>query len=475
MKLETTIAVNRFGLGPTVADLSAARADPKAWLGSQIKTPLLHPALERLPASSSGLKEFLKYVAKLGLNRPARTDDTAMNESMGMDAPPTEPTRSVESAFREHFGPLLQREFAGRLAAAVESTVPFHERLVWFWSNHFTVSLSKPAIAGVVGAFEREAIRPHVTGKFVDLLLAAALHPTMIIYLDNNLSIAPGSAQPANPLAARANFPRATGLNENLAREILELHTLGAGSGYTQTDVTTFARALTGWTVGGLINTGTRFVASRHDESAKTILGKLYSQSGQKQAETVLRDLAAHPSTASHVATKLARHFIADRPPEAAISRLAKVFRDTDGDLAKVYAALIDSPEVWAQPLAKVKQPNELVVSTLRTLGTRGRSAAYENATRALASMGQTPFAAPSPKGWPDNGEAWLGADGVWKRIEWANAVALRVGNSVDVLALADNSYGVALSAVTRRALERAESREQALALWLASPEFQRR
>lgn len=475
MKLETVIAVNRFGLGGSQADLAAAAADPKAWLVQQLKPQPLHATLARLPTSSAGLKEFPKYLGKLGLNRPRASDGadkTMQDEAMGQG---DISAKGVEGAFREHFAPILGKEYGARLASAVESEAPFHERLVWFWSNHFTVSTSKPTVVGVVGAFEREAIRPHVTGRFVDLLLAAALHPAMLLYLDNNMSIAPGSGRRARGFAARANLPRPTGLNENLAREILELHTLGVGSGYTQTDVTTFARALTGWTVGGLFDTGTRFESRSHDRGVKVVLGKAYADTGEKQAEAILRDLAAHPATARFVATKLASHFVGDAPPPAVVDRLASTFLDSEGDLSRVCAVLVDSPEAFREPLAKVKQPNELVVSTLRTLGVRASAIPYETAIRALAAMGQTAFAASSPKGWPDAGEVWLGPDGVWKRIEWANTIAQRQGNGVDVLALAESTYGEALGDTTREALRRAESREQALALWLASPEFQRR
>lgn len=475
MKLESVIAVNRFGLGGTPADLAAAADDPKAWLTQQLKPQPLHRALARLPGSSSGLKEFPRYIAKLGLGRGGAATGADDAERAKTMAEGDLASRGVEEAFREHFGPILGKEYGGRMASAVESEAPFHERLVWFWSNHFTVSTSKPVVAGVVGAFEREAIRPHVTGSFVDLLLAAVLHPTMILYLDNNMSIAPGSARRQPGFAARANLPRPTGLNENLAREILELHTMGVGSGYTQTDVTTFARALTGWTVGGLFDTGTRFESRSHDRGAKTILGKAYPDTGEKQAEAVLRDLAAHPATARFVAMKLARHFVSDEPPQAVVDRLASTFLDSGGDLTRVCAALVESPEAWREPLAKVKQPNELVVSTLRALGTRAGAIPYETAIRALASMGQTAFSAPSPQGWPDIGEVWLGPDGVWKRIEWASTIAQRQGNGVDVSAMAESTYGEALGDTTRQALTRAESREQALALWLASPEFQRR
>jgi uncharacterized protein (DUF1800 family) len=254
----------------------------------------------------------------------------------------------------------------------------------------------------------------------------------------------------------------------------MELHTIGVGSGYSQADVTTFARALTGWSVGGLFDSGYRFETKKHEESAKTILGKSYPESGARQAEDVLRDLAAHPATAIHIATKLARHFISDEPSPAAIARIAKAFRDSDGDLPTLYAALVGSPEAWTTSLTKVKQPIEIVTSTLRALPRR-EGTRFDGAVQALRTMGQAPLNAPSPKGWPDTGDAWIGADSVWKRIEWANTIAARYGNNLDARDIARQTYGELLSSRTEAALKSAESKQQALALWLASPEFQRR
>jgi uncharacterized protein (DUF1800 family) len=462
---EAVIAVNRFGLGAAPGELAAASRDPRGWLAAQVSKPAPeYPAFADLAPSSEALKEFPRWLMKL---RQARADAKAMQESGGPMV------RGVEENFRDHFLPIMLKEVGARLAVAATTPVPFHERLVWFWANHFTVSAEKPQIFAVVGTFEREAIRPHLGGRFVDLLLASSKHPAMILYLDNHLSVKPGWKPPR--MAQAPNFPRPTGLNENLAREILELHTLGVNGGYTQADVTTFARVLTGWTVGRpLENPGFIFAPGRHDAGPKTILGKTYAQEGMAQGEAVLRDLAAHPSTATHIATKLARHFIADDPPPAAVERIARAFRDSGGSLPTVHAALLECPEAWETPLAKLKSPIEYVVSCLRALPA-ARQADHRALFLALHEMGQRPYFAPSPQGWPDASQAWAGADALWKRIEWSGILAARAGSGIDPVALARESYGDAVSEATRLAVTRAESRQQGLALWLASPEFQRR
>lgn len=464
MNPKAVIAVNRFGLGAAPGELASAATDPRGWLAAQISKPAPdHPAFAELAPSSEALKEYPRWIASLRLARGAASP------SMGADGQPA--VRGIEQNFRDFFGPALLKEVGARLSAGASTPAPFHERLALFWANHFTVSAEKPVIFAVVGSFEREAIRPFVGGTFVDMLVASSKHPAMILYLDNNLSVKPGFTAPPN---AGANAPRPTGLNENLAREILELHTLGVNGGYTQDDVTTFARVLTGWTVGGPANPGFAFVPRRHDAGPKTILGKTYAEEGIAQGEAVLRDLAAHPATATHIATKLARHFIADTPPPVAVERIARVFRESGGHLPSVYAALLDSPEAWEAPLAKLKSPLEYIVSCLRALPA-AREAKPQALFLTLREMGQRPFFAPSPQGWPDTAPAWAGADGLWKRIEWAGALAARAGSRIDPLALARESYGDAVSEATWLAVSRAESRQQGLALWLASPEFQRR
>jgi uncharacterized protein (DUF1800 family) len=324
-------------------------------------------------------------------------------------------------------------------------------------------------VVPLCGAFEREAIRPHVTGRFADMLLASTSHPAMLIYLDNAQSIGPDS-----PAGRR----RDQGLNENLAREILELHTLGVDGGYTQADVTAFAAALTGWSVdfrelesgaGGY-----RFFPGRHQPGSRQVLGRKYAQDGAEQAQAVLNDLTRHPSTARHLATKLARHFVADQPPADAVARLQRVYLDSGGDLGAMAAALVDLDAAWSDPGAKFKSAEEYLIGAQRILAPGGGFERPQALFAALGPLGQRPFLAPSPAGWPDEARAWLTADGVWKRLETAVALAHRA--QIDrPLELAEQSFDAALSERTRAGIRQAESALQGLALLLSAPEMNRR
>jgi uncharacterized protein (DUF1800 family) len=322
------------------------------------------------------------------------------------------------------------------------------------------------------------------------MLLAVAKHPAMLIYLDNTRSIGPHSERARNPPRRPFQFagmPAPTGLNENLAREILELHTVGAHGGYDQADVTSFANVITGWQVisprqfarfaarwAGIGNDLFYFNADAHEPGAHSVMGKTYAAGGVEQGEAVLRDLARHPSTATVVATKLARHFVADEPPEAVVARLAAVFRQTDGDLGAVTLALIDSPEAWAAPRSKLKQPEEYLVSAVRTMG--GPPLLGRQLMASLNEMGQRPYMSPGPDGWSDQQDFWLSPDGVWKRIEWAQLAGRALAGSITQPdTYADGIFGATLSAGTRTAIGRAESPAQAVALLLTSPEFMRR
>ena len=247
----------------------------------------------------------------------------------------------------EKYGRVVRRHFVeqalARYAVAADSDHPFHERLVHFWANHFAISTDKQPMPALAGLYENEAIRPNVNGNFAELLIAAEQHPAMILYLDNQRSIGPNST-----LGRRANRRRsdqAFGINENLAREILELHTLGVDGGYTQDDVTSFARVITGWSIGGTNDTGRfsegtpgkfEFRENIHEPGPQRVLGTRYSQDDVRQGEAVLRDLAAHPATAQFLATKLARHFIGDEPPQHAIDTLAATYLENGGELAPV-------------------------------------------------------------------------------------------------------------------------------------------
>jgi uncharacterized protein (DUF1800 family) len=397
--------------------------------------------------------------------------------------------QSAGQQFGAHFRQLVLADTRARLATAALSERPFSERLALFWANHFTVSMAKPSVRGVVGAFEREAIRPHIGGRFEDLLRAAVTHAGMLRYLDNEQSAGPHS-RVVQRLAQRARRtgdgqgPRVTGLNENLAREVLELHTLGAAAAragiYTQTDVNAFAAVLTGWRVpaSAFMNpsadgTPTRFEPAWHEPGDKTVLGKRYRE-GSEALDQVLRDLARHPATTRLIATKLARHFVADEPAPVLVDRLAAAYRSSDGDLPTVYRSLLDAPEAWQPAPSKLKSPEEWVLSSVRILRL-GHVAFKRQPDAGITALGQRVQAAPSPAGWPDKAEEWLGPDAVWKRVEWATRLADRVGGLVDARALAQASLGPLLSEGTARQIERAADAPQALALLLLAPEFQRR
>jgi len=466
MKKRTVIATNRFGLGARPGDLDIVGRNPQSWLLDQLQGPSrFHADIKRLPHSSNVLVDIQD------LRRAERE-----RKRSGSDESAPELVRKYARTAREHF----MQQVAARYRAAVASDYPFYERLVHFWSNHFAISADKQPLPTITGLFENEAIRPNVTGKFADMLLAAEQHPAMILYLNNERSIGPGS-----PLGRRANRrdkSRNLGLNENLAREILELHTLGVDGGYTQSDVTTFAKVITGWSIGGMSETGRfadgdpgkfEFREIIHEPGTQTLLGKRYPQSGVDQGEAALRDLAAHPSTAKFLASKLARHFVADEPPARLVDELAAAYLETDGDLSAVYETLVQADEPWHEIHAKYKTPHEFVISTFRAFDRVPDDARF--VVRALDMMGQTTFRPGSPEGWPDTAEQWGGADGLYKRIEWCNTVARVVGSRARPVELGDAVLGPALSAATRQSIARAESGVQGLTLLLASPEFQRR
>ena len=453
----SAIAANRFGLGARPGELAAIGADARDWLLAQLKGGA--PALP-----DSTLQSSVQILASaLRLRRDIQAERKA-----GED---------VQQKLPQFLKPIYVSEVTARFAAAVATERPFVERLTQFWANHFAVSIDKQFLAGLAGSFEREAIRPHVLGNFTELLLAVEKHPAMLLYLDNHLSVGPHS--PAAARAERRQSERKIGINENLAREILELHTLGVGGGYTQKDVTTFAEVITGWSIGGQ---GGRFAEGEpgmfvfreelHEPGTKVVLGRSYADEGFLQGAAVLRDVARTRAAANFIATKLTRHFLADDPPPAVVERVADVFMHSGGDLPRVYRALIDSSEAWTQPLAKYKTPCDYVISSYRglSLPVEGHAplAPFE-------LLGQRTWQPGSPAGWPDRSADWDGASALIKRIQWADAVGARLGSGRDAAQLAPQLLGANLSEATRTAVARAASAEQAVTLLLAAPEFMRR
>jgi uncharacterized protein (DUF1800 family) len=479
--LASAIALNRFGLGARPEDRPPSV--PKHWLLQQLDRFEPRPqALALVPARAQVVDQLAEYVAE---QQMARRDKRQMQPaSMPTDGMPQQAEKQVDPVKR-YLRQSIREDYlvmnSARLASALSTDSPFVERLVHFWANHFAVSVDKLPVIGLAGLLEFEAIRPHVLGKFSDMLLAVEQHPAMLVYLDQAQSIGPNSLV-GQRAAMRGGKQR--GLNENLAREIMELHTLGVRTGYTQADVTEFARALTGWTVSGLgrglaarLVGGTpgqfQFAEMLHEPGSRTIVGKKYDQNGEAQARAVLLDLAASPATAKHLSTKLARHFAGDDPPAALVDRLTKAYLASGGDLATVYRALIDSPEAWAPQPAKFKNPWDWSVSALRAIGFRELEP--QMAAGVLKQLGQPTWQPGSPAGWDDIAASWAGPDALVRRVEVAQRLADRAGSSVDARALAEKLFPGSLSEATRTAVARAESPAEGLALLLVSPDFVRR
>ncbi len=471
------IAANRFGLGARPGDLTAIAEDPQGWLRAQLPggAPLMETAgLQSTQQILSGAEPIVRERREA---RQART--VAPGSDTGNTGPAlADPAAEANVAMRlpQYLRPIYVNDARARLHAALLSNRPFAERLVHFWSNHFAVSVDKLAVLGIAGSFEREAIRPHVMGRFRDLLLAVETHPAMLLYLDNQQSVGPDST-----LARRAaQRGRTLGLNENLAREILELHTLGVDAGYTQADVTSFAKVLTGWSIGGgqgrLANGPIGAFVFRtevHEPGAQTVVRKRYAEADQAQGLAVLADLAAAPATAQHIATKLARHFIADDPPAAAVEHIARAFERSGGHLPAVYAAVIESPQAWDGATVKFKTPQDYLFSLARGLALP--PASEPRVLSAFELLGQRQFAPGSPAGWPDRSSDWDGASALMKRIELSDAVAQKLSDQRDAMQLAPQLLGGTLTAATRESISRAASPAQALTLLLTAPEFLRR
>ena len=483
--LSSTVALNRFGFGPRPDDQPPS--DPKRWLLQQFDRFDPRPqALAQVPARAQVVDQLAEYLQEQQMAGKAKRQLRAASMPTGTSPEQPQSTADLQAdELKKYLRQSIREDYlvmnSARLDSALMTDSPFVERLVHFWANHFAVSVDKLPVIGLAGLLEFEAIRPHVLGKFSDMLLAVEQHPAMLVYLDQAQSIGPESLA-GERIAMRGGKQR--GLNENLAREIMELHTLGVRTGYTQSDVTEFARALTGWTLSGLgrgpaarLIGGTpgefQFAAVLHEPGSRTIIGKRYDQQGEGQARAVLLDLAASPATARHLSTKLARHFAGDDPPPALVDRLSKAYLASGGDLPSVYRVLIDSPEPWAPQPLKFKNPWEWSVSALRAIGSRDLEP--QMAANLLRQLGQPTWQPGSPAGWDDIAASWAGPDALVRRVEIAQRFAARVASTVDARALAEKLYPGSLSEPTRTAIARAESPAEGLALLLVSPEFVRR
>jgi uncharacterized protein (DUF1800 family) len=468
----TLRALNGFGLGARPGESRRVR-DPRGWLRAQVQgdAPVLRAPAE---ASASAITDAIRTFRMAGQG----------NDQQRRDARQEARRRLVTIAAAESRAALTER---------VTSDRPFVERLVAFWSNHLCVSVgSKILVAPLAGSYEREAIRPHVLGRFTDMVLASAKHPAMLAYLDNFQSIGPNS--PGARLGGGRGGQR-RGLNENYARELLELHTLGVNGGYTQQDVQELAKILTGWTVEGLVRQPARpalrprargravmqddgdgrigfsFQELLHEPGTKTVLGTKYTESGVAEGESAIRALCRHPSTARFVATKLVTHFVSDEPPATAIDRVAKVFRESEGDLRAVSLALVDVPDAWNESARKFRTPQDWLVAMLRAFNA---PEVAETVMPILRQLRHPLWSPQAPKGFGDATQEWADPDSLLNRAELARTVARRLRvqrvEPRDLIDVVDVASGDPLHQFLRDASIPADER---LALVLAGPAFQ--
>ncbi len=518
------IAVTRFGLGARPGEIDEAGRDPAGWLVAQIRRegadqpvtaplPSAPPPAPPKPPTPSPVAAGAAIAAgpvppgataqmQAQMAQPPAMASTAMNAATPSPLVPPKtdfgsgrPLPTMQESwktFQEYrvavreakandmgrreavipINELAAEEALARARLAASTPAGFRERWTLFWCNHFTVAAKNQDTMVAVGPFEREAIRPHVFKSFAELILASSMHPGMILYLDQQQSIGPDS------LAAQRRNGR-VGLNENLGREIMELHSVGADAGYTQADVTEFARALTGWSVANNPNDpgpagGFLYRDNFHEPGARTVMGKKYMDDGGKQAGQIILDLAQKPQTARRMARKIAVHFVADDPPAALVARLETVWTRTNGDLGKVAEALVTSREAYDPAPVKLKTPSDFITSSYRAA-----SFVPENPGRdvvgPLNSLGQRPFGAPQPNGWSDVSLDWAAPDAIVKRLTWAQGFAnahAPLGTPPEIAAA---TLGERLGQKSALAISRAESRPEAFALLLMSPEFQRR
>ncbi|MBE7219857.1 MAG: DUF1800 family protein, partial [Caulobacteraceae bacterium] len=426
------LALTRFGCGPRGdGDTRIAASDPRGFLAAELAEPGI-ALLEGsgLPTTGEALRQQYAYREQRQMARlasPAPALQPAPAQSAGQTttaaAAMSQPAMSQAAPRPPNPAQLVYRDEAlARIRRAIEVRAGFAERLVAFWSNHFCVSATKGPVGRITaGAFEREAIRPHVLGRFADMLVAVESHPAMLHFLDNAQSVGPSS---------RAGQRGRRGLNENFGREIMELHSLGAGSGYTQADVTNLARILTGWSIVGAEGRGGEpgtfiFRANAHEPGPLPLLGRTYADTGVGQGQAALLDIARDPRTARFVATKLARAFVADAPPPALVDRLATTFIKTDGDLRAVSLALIDAPESWDPSAARMRTPWDVVIATNRLLGHLPEDPGQ--VLGPLKVLGMELWSPPGPNGYPTAEAAWATPEGMKLRLDYCALVAAKL------------------------------------------------
>ncbi|WJR66767.1 DUF1800 domain-containing protein [Neorhizobium sp. CSC1952] len=483
-----TLAAIRFGYGLRPGE--EPPADAEALLAQIEEGVSEKPGFPREGAAGR-LENATRVLSVLAAEAKARR---AGNPNEGIRR---ETQREVQRTYR--------LDAMARMANAIHSPLGFYERLAGFWVDHFSTSVLKALpMRMIVPLYEAQAIRPNIGGSFSKLLSAAILHPAMLIYLDQNQSVGPDSP------AGRRNR---RGLNENLGRELLELHTLGAGSGYTQDDVRAAALVLTGLTVDNR-TLEVVYQPQLAEGGPITLLGRTYEDDeGDGQDHVLmLEDLAGSPKTARHVSRKLVRHFIADDPPDDMVEPMVEAWMRSQGNLTEIYRTMLSHPRAWAEPGRKIKQPFEFVVSGFRALGLpeknfanlvsdlddedegpvgkamemAGAAATREEARRkarranaltlgALQRMGQPVWQPPSPAGFADEVSVWLSASQLSERIAWSRMIARTFGQKTEPSAFLEAALGDAARPETRQIVAQAPSKVHGITMVLASPEFNRR
>jgi uncharacterized protein (DUF1800 family) len=479
----TLRALNGFGLGARAGEQRRI-GDPRGWLRAQLQgdAPVLRAPADASPDAIADAVRAFRTVGQVDVT--ARTEPEARRQAR-------------QQARRALVG-IAAAESRAALTARVTAERPFVERLVAFWSNHLCVSVgAKILVAPFAGSYEREAIRPHVLGRFEDMLLASAMHPAMLVYLDNFQSVGPTSVGARAARGRGQGGQQARGLNENYARELLELHTLGVDGGYTQQDVQELAKILTGWTVAGLARAqqqmgpvgnrrpargrmaqgsvderlGFSFQELRHEPGVKTVLGVRYAEAGIEEGQRVIRALTRHPSTARFLATKLVAHFVSDQPPASAVERIARAYRDTDGDLRAVSAALVELPEAWTADARKFRTPQDWLVAVVRAFAAPEAGAASMPLLRQLRHPIWSPQA---PKGFGDTTQEWADPDSLLNRAELARTIARRMrAQRIDPRILVDVVDAPAGDPLHTLLADNTIAPDERIALALAGPAFQ--
>ncbi|MBN8213171.1 MAG: DUF1800 domain-containing protein [Xanthomonadales bacterium] len=474
-----TAAVNRFGLGAMPGELAQA-GNARGWLQAQLRVKPELTAFTDLPDSLEIIQRQTEYRQQRRRARneagkgPDKAADVAMVQEMRTNPAGNDTERTpLQQALRRD----AMADLALRYRIAATTTTPFVERLVHFWSNHFAISIDKNSARLLAAPMEREAIRPHVLGHFSELLAAVETHPGMLLYLDNAASV--GDDSMLAQRAERRDAKRKLGLNENLAREILELHTLGVDGGYAQQDVIELAKAITGWgtplrrdmqKVGG---SAFVFRPGAHEPGTRSVLGKRYAEGGEAQGRAILRDLAVHPATARHLSLKLARHFVSDTPSAALVERMATAFLRSDGSLPALYRAMIDDDAAWSADARKFKTPEDFVVSAMRAGGMQIDRRPLI-LMRLLQQLGQPTFTPRSPAGFPDTAADWASGDALRKRVQAAGVLAEQLATTRKPVELAADVLGAeAVQGPFAELLRRAGSPQEGFAVLFSSPAFQ--